>query len=128
MQECLRRARQAGLTWPLPPESDEEELHAMLYPRAAAPPRYPTPDFAAIHAELARKGVTRMLLWKEYKARHPDGCQYSAFCHDYDAWLGRQDAVMRFGTRPATGCSSTTPAGLPVVPAVQAFVSSSRVV
>jgi hypothetical protein len=37
-----------------------------------------------------------MLLWQEYKAAHPDGCQYSAFCRDYDAWLGRQDAVMRF--------------------------------
>ena len=96
VQECLRRARETGLTWPLPPEYDEEELHARLYPRAAAPPRYPTPDFGAVHAELARPGVTRLLLWQEYKARHPDGCQYSAFCRDYEAWLGRQDAVMRF--------------------------------
>ena len=24
-----------------------------------------------------------MLLWQEYKARHPDGWQYSAFCRDY---------------------------------------------
>jgi len=101
VQECLRRTRAAGVTRPLPPECDEEELHARLYPRAAAPPRYPTPDFAAIHAELARKGVTRMLLWQEYKARHPDGCQYSAFCRDYEAWLGRQDAVMRFEHTPS---------------------------
>jgi transposase len=41
-----------------------------------------------------------MLLWQEYKAQHPDGCQYSAFCRDYDAWLGRQDAVMRFEHTP----------------------------
>ena len=53
-----------------------------------------------VHAELARKGVTRMLLWQEYKARHADGCQYSAFCRDYDTWLGRQDAVMRFEHAP----------------------------
>ena len=38
--------------------------------------------------------------WQEYKARHPDGCQYSAFCRDYEAWLGRQDAVMRFEHTP----------------------------
>ena len=63
VQECLRRAREAGVTWPLPPQCDEEELHARLYPRAGAPPRYPTPDFAAIHAKLGRKSVTRMLLW-----------------------------------------------------------------
>jgi transposase len=84
----------------LPVECDDEDLVARLYPRAAAPARYPTPDFAAVHAELARKGVTRMLLWQEYRARHPDGCQYSAFCRDYDAWLGRQDAVMRFEHAP----------------------------
>jgi transposase len=95
VQECLRRARLAALSWPLP-DLDDEELHERLYPRAPQVPRYPTPDFAAIQRELARKGVTRMLLWQEYKARHADGCQYSAFCRDYEAWLGRQDAVMRF--------------------------------
>jgi transposase len=100
VQECLRWARPAGIGWPLPAECDDEDLAARLYPRAAAPARYPTPDFAAVHAELARKGVTRMLLWQEYRARHPDGCQYSAFCRDYDAWLGRQDALTRFEHAP----------------------------
>jgi transposase len=96
VQECLRRAKAAGVSWPLPAECDDEALAVRLYPRAAAVARYPTPDFATIQVELARKGVTRMLLWQEYKAHHPDGCQYSAFCRDYEAWLGRQDAVMRF--------------------------------
>jgi transposase len=100
VQECLRRARVAGLIWPLPAQMDDEELSSRLYPRAEAAPRYPTPDFAAIQVELTHKGVTRMLLWQEYKARHPDGCQYSAFCRDYEAWLGRQDAVMRFEHTP----------------------------
>jgi transposase len=96
VQECLRRARAAGIGWPLPAELDDDALIARLYPRAPAAPRYPTPDFPTIQAELAQKGVTRMLLWQEYKARHPDGCQYSAFCRDYDAWLATRDPVMRF--------------------------------
>ena len=96
VQECLRRARSAGIGWPLPVELDDEALFARLYPRMPAAPRYPTPDFPTMQAELAQKGVTRMLLWQEYKARHPDGCQYSAFCRDYDAWLGTRDPVMRF--------------------------------
>ena len=100
VQECLRRARAAGLAWPLPAECDEEALAARLYPHAPTPARYPTPDFATVHAELARKGVTRMLLWQEYRARHPDGCQYSAFCRDYDAWRGRQRAERRFEHSP----------------------------
>jgi hypothetical protein len=28
-------------------------------------------DFAKLHAELSRPGVTRLLLWQEYKAAHP---------------------------------------------------------
>ena len=47
VQECLKRARLAGLSWPLPAELDDEELSARLYPRAEIAPRYPTPDFAA---------------------------------------------------------------------------------
>lgn len=100
VQECLRRARSAGIGWPLPADWDEPALLARLYPQMPPVPRYPPPDFPTIHAELAHKGVTRMLLWQEYKARHPDGCQYSAFCRDYEAWLGNQDAVMRFEHTP----------------------------
>ncbi len=100
VQECLRRARTAGVSWPLPEEVDDEALWGRLYPRAPEPPSYPTPDFARIQGELAHKGVTRKLLWREYRAQYPDGCQYSAFCRDYERWLGRQDAVMRFEHTP----------------------------
>jgi hypothetical protein len=47
VQECLRRARTAGLSWPLP-GLDDDELHERLYPRMRAAGRYPTPDFEAI--------------------------------------------------------------------------------
>jgi len=55
VQECLRRARTAGLLWPLP-DLDDDELHERLYPRTRAAPRYPTPDFEAMQRELASKG------------------------------------------------------------------------
>jgi transposase len=48
-----------------------------------------------VHAELKRRGVTRLLLWQEYKAEKPDGWQYSVFCDQYRRWLGTQDAVLR---------------------------------
>ncbi len=76
--ECLRRAAEAGLTWPLPPDLDDGTLEARLYP---PPDRTatirPVPDWAAIHAELRRPAVTLQLLWQEYKAAHPAGYQYS---------------------------------------------------
>lgn len=92
MQEYLRRGRTAGLSWPLP-DLDDDELHERLYPRTRAAAHYPTPDFESIQRELATKGVTRMLLWREYKERHPDGCQYSAFAPSAattrPGWVGR---------------------------------------
>ena len=50
--------------------------------------------------ELKRRGVTRMLLWQEYKAVEPDGWQYSEFCEPHLGWLGRQDVVLRQTHRP----------------------------
>lgn len=95
VQECIRRAREAGLSWPLPVEIDESVLHARLYRRAVPLSCTPRPDFAHLHRELGRRGVTRLLLWEEYKAAHPDGWQYSVFCDQYRRWLARQERVLR---------------------------------
>lgn len=95
VQECLRRASAAKISWPLPTELDEAALQARLYPAPTPVADYPLPDFAAMHVELARKGVTRWLLWSEYKATHPDGLQYTAFCNHYRRWRLQQSAVLR---------------------------------
>jgi transposase len=56
--EMLRRAEQAGFTWPLP-NLDDGTLEAQLYPGNPEPKRKrPEPDMAYIHRELRRKGVT----------------------------------------------------------------------
>jgi len=101
VQECIRRAREAGLVWPLPADADESRLHAQLYRRTVPLSRTPRPDFAHLHRELARRGVTRLLLWEEYKAAHPDGWQYSVFCDQYRRWLARQELVLRQDHAPA---------------------------
>ena len=44
---------------------------------------------------MKRKGVTRQLLWDDYKAAHPRGYQYTTFCRHYTRWLSRLDVVMR---------------------------------
>ena len=100
VQECLRRAAAAGVGWPLPAQWDEASLESRLYPPAMPVVDYPLPDFARIQAELAKKGVTRWLLWSEYKAAHLDGLQYTAFCNHYRRWLSRQSAVLRQAHAP----------------------------
>ena len=94
--DYIRRAKAAGLSWPVPDELDERALEARLFPRPAAPKSTtPLPDWPHVHTELRRKGVTLSLLWQEYKAEHPDGLQYSWFCQRYRDWSGRVDLVMR---------------------------------
>ena len=93
----LERARQAGLSWPLPEQADDRELEGWLFVTAAAPTvsGRPLPDWSHIHLELRRPGVTLMLLWLEYKERFPDGYQYSQFCDIYRRWQRHLDVVMR---------------------------------
>lgn len=104
VQGCVRRANEAGLGWPLPEALDEAALQATLYQREVPLSRSPPPDFAKLQAELKRPGVTRLLLWQEYKAVHPDGWQYSVFCDQYRRWLGNQDLVLRQHHKPGDKC------------------------
>jgi transposase len=95
--EYLRRAADAGLSWPLPDTLDDGALEARLFPVLSKDKRdrRPLPDWPTVHHELKRKGVTLVLLWEEYKALHPEGLQYSQFCDRYRAWSGKLDLVMR---------------------------------
>jgi transposase len=105
IQECLRRTSQASLSWPLPDELDDERIEALLYPQKPREDAAVLPDFAHVQRELARPGMTRMLLWQEYKAEHPDGLQYTAFCIHYRKWLERTaEPVMRFEHRAGDKC------------------------
>lgn len=104
VSECLRRAAAAGLAWPLPPELDDGELEARLYPKPPTTPHLALPDFAHVQRELSRPGVTRLLLWQEYKAQHPDGLQYSAFCDHLRGFLNAREPVMRFEHRAGDKC------------------------
>ncbi|MCP5203923.1 MAG: IS21 family transposase [Pseudomonadales bacterium] len=95
--EYLRRAEEAGVSWPLPADLGDVRLEQLLFP---PPPDLPAqvrgiPDWLVVHQELKQKAVTLFLLWQEYRAVHPDGYQYSWFCDHYRAWQGKLDVVMR---------------------------------
>jgi transposase len=93
--EYLRRAAEAGISWPA--ELDEVALERRLFP---PPPSLPArergiPDWFVIHTERKRKGVTMFLLWQEYREHHLQGYQYSWFCEHYRTWRRQLDVVMR---------------------------------
>ena len=93
----VQRALAAGLGWPLAPELDDAALEALLF--AHSPARaatYASPDFALIHQELKRKGVTLQLLWEEYSVAHPGGAyRYSQFCLHYHRFRDSLKRSMR---------------------------------
>ncbi len=86
--EYLRRAKAAGLCWPLPDALTDAELERRLFPPPENIPtnERPLPDWAEVHRELRRKGVTLLLLWQEYHQSHPKAFRYSRFCELYHQW------------------------------------------
>lgn len=94
----VRRARLAGLTWPLPEGMDDESLELLLFPAptaASQSARRPSPDWVYVEKELRRRSVTRLLLWEEYRAANPDGFGYTWFCTTFEAWKQRAQPSMR---------------------------------
>ncbi len=51
--------------------------------------------FPEIDKELKRKGVTKTLLWEEYKRKYPDGASSSAFLFHFSQWKARKTPIMR---------------------------------
>ena len=93
----LGRARTAGLAWPLPDALSDDDLDLLLFPAtpSVADGERPMPDWSLLDRELRRPGVTRALLWEEYRAAHPFGFGYAWFCEHYKAWKGRVRPTMR---------------------------------
>jgi transposase len=96
-QEYVRRAGEAGLTWPLPAELTDAALEVRLFPPPPPVPgaERPVPDWGGVDRELRRKGVTLLLLWEEYRASQPLAFGYSRFCQLYQEWKGAAEPRMR---------------------------------
>ncbi len=76
VQDNLKRAALAGLTWPLPGELTDDALEHRLFARAGVKQgqrRRKEPDWAELSIELKKPGVTLLILWEEYRSDHPDG-------------------------------------------------------
>ena len=98
VSKYLNRTRRAGLTWPLPPELDDDDrLENRLYPPPSDRPsdERPQPDWALVHRELRRPNVTLMLLWEEYCDANSECFSYSWFCERYKEWAGRLKPTLR---------------------------------
>lgn len=76
----------------------DDELSALLYPETRPSPRpssKPHPQWSHIHNELKKKGMTRQLLWEEYREQHPEGLGITQFKEHYARYASALNPSMR---------------------------------
>lgn len=98
VQDYLSRLTVASLSYEASRSLSDSELEDQLYPKKEkriGVSLRPEIDFAYIHKELARTGVTLRLLWEEYKQEQPACHQYSQFCWHYQQWKMALKVYMR---------------------------------
>ena len=104
--DYLSRAEQAGLGWEQTRALSDAEVEARLFKQLGRnePATRAAIDFAWVHGELPRIGVTLQLLWGEYQAAAQAAgarpYQYSQFCELYSGWRDQRRLSMRQVHRP----------------------------
>ena len=100
----LQRAANCGLQWPLPEEMSDKQLSERLFPSSTSKPVYKMPDYASVHKELQRSGVTLNLLWLEYcdqcRAAGEIPYQSTQFNKYYADYLAKANATMHLNHKP----------------------------
>ena len=74
-------------------DSDTTDLKGERYTRLLAHLRY-------AETQLNKTGVTRQLLWLEYKEQHTDGYNYSQYCYYFNEFLRHKEVVMHLEHAP----------------------------
>ena len=105
VEDTLKAAHDTRIAWPLEDDVTNAELQGLLFPwKYVSDSVYAMPDFAYIHRELAKNGVTLTLLWEEYctKVRSNDSVPYSytQFGEKYRRWARVTKATMRITHKP----------------------------
>ena len=96
VSEYLAKAKEMGVSWPLPEEVDDAQLEARLFPCPANGQPRRSPEFAYIHEELKRhRSLTLLQAWVEYAEDNPGGYRYSRFCELYGRWKKKLNPTMR---------------------------------
>lgn len=98
--EVLAASAAAGIAYPDVETKPDDEVYSMLFPgRGERESVYEQPDWARVHRELARVGVTLRILHGEYA----DECAaagrprmgYDRFCKQYAAYVARTGVTSR---------------------------------
>lgn len=98
ISEYLVRFRRTGITYEESLELTNEELLGLFEEKKQEESEQYTrvtalfPEYAK---RLKHRGMTKQLLWEEYRKQHPDGYRYSQFCHHFSMFLESSEVTMR---------------------------------
>ena len=105
VSEYLSLFKYSGLHWEEAKALPLEKLEELVYRHPENPiGTRPRADYEKVYQELKKKGVTLLLLWKEYKDKHPNGLGYTRFCCEYQQYVKTLDPVMRFNHKAGEKC------------------------
>lgn len=95
--DYLDKCKARGITWEKAQNMTDELLTNLL---SEAPPEDPKSaalreHFPRYEKELLKVGVTRQILWEEYRDKDSGGYSYSQFCYHFQQWKNDQELYMR---------------------------------
>lgn len=95
--DYLDKCKAHNITYERAQEMSDEELTTHLSSEPREDPRLSAlrQNFTYYAKELGKVGVTRQLLWEEYREKMPDGYSYSQFCYHFQQWQDSQELYMR---------------------------------
>ena len=101
---ALQRAAAQGMDWQTAEAMSDRELTAKLFPNGNDTPSYQVPDYAYIHREMAKPGMTQQLAWMEYCDQCRDSgsipYQLTQFKAHYREYLATTKATMHINRKP----------------------------
>jgi transposase len=101
---ALQRAAAQGLDWQTAEPLSKRELTSKLFPSGNDTQGYQIPDYAYVHKEMAKPGMTQQLLWMEYCDRCRDSgkipYQLTQFKKRYREYLTVTKATMHINRKP----------------------------
>ena len=102
VKEYIKKTEEKNLSPPELLEKEAPELEGMFSPTVYTSDRYLQLEglFPDLEKELRRTGVTRQLLWHEYRQRYPEGYGYSQFCFHFGRWQKTSNASMHMEHEP----------------------------
>ena len=101
----LKRAEELNLAYIDIQDMNDAELYRKFFPdKYSAEILYELPDYAYVHKELSRTGVTLKLLWTEYNSKCIQSSKlpvgYAKFCDDYRKYINANSLTNHLVHKP----------------------------